>query len=58
MIDLGPGLCLMEPIASARGVVLVKSGVTLTAEVVSRIQALAAAGVLASITVRVVRDKV
>jgi len=48
----------MEPIASARGVVLVKSGVTLTAEVVSRIQALAAAGVLASITVRVVRDKV
>jgi len=58
MIDLRPGLCLMEPIASGRGVVLVKSGVTLTAEVVSRIQALAAAGVLASITVRVVRDKV
>jgi hypothetical protein len=47
----------MEPIASAWGVVLVKSGDTLTAEVVARIQALAAAGVLASSTVRVVRDK-
>jgi response regulator RpfG family c-di-GMP phosphodiesterase len=52
MSELTPGMRLVAPIATARGVVLVKSGDTLTSELVTRIQALAAAGVLASMTVQ------
>lgn len=51
---LQPGLQLAEPIRTTAGAVLVKSGEVLSAELLGRIQSLAAGGVLSSDVVRVV----